>query len=204
MRFALVALVTLLSPILATTQTGNPRSTAESSPRIEIKLIPEKSVIRTGETLKFNVEIWNVGTADIIIAQNIDATFGNSDLELFLEVGSTLQGAAMHGVGDAIPDPNPDLAITFVKNWLTLNKSHYYGTYVDMDPIDFPQLRKPGRYRIRAKYSSRGINSVPAWNGGWLKPEDIEKLPFKAWKGTADSNFVSVQVSIPTKKTSEK
>ncbi len=51
MRFALLALVTLLSPILVTTQTGNPRSTGETSPRIEVKLIPEKSVTRPGETL---------------------------------------------------------------------------------------------------------------------------------------------------------
>jgi len=49
-----------------------------------------------------------------------------------------------------------------------------------MDPIEFPQLRKPGIYRIRAEYSSRGISSVPGWNGGWLKQEDVDKLPLKA------------------------
>jgi len=200
MRFAFVALVTLLSPILATKQTGNPRSPGESSPRIEVKLIPEKSVIRPGETLKFKVEIWNVGTDDIIIAQNIDRTFGNSDLELFLEVGSALQGSQMHSVADSIPESNPDFAKTFITNWLTLNKAHCYGTYVYMDPIDFPQLRKPGHYRVRAEYSSRGISSVPGWNGGYLKEEDIAKLPFSAWKGTVNSNFASVHVSGPTKK----
>jgi hypothetical protein len=200
MHFALIALVTLLSPILATAQTGNPGSTGESSPRIEVKLVPDKNVIRPGETLKIKVEIWNVGADDIIIAQNIDATFGNSDLELFLEVGSILQAPIMRSVGDGFPDRNPDLARTFVRNWLTLNKAHYYGTYIYMDPINYPQLRKPGRYRIRAEYSSRGVSSVPGWNGGWLKQEDIDKLPFKAWNGTVNSNFVSVQVSAPTGK----
>ncbi|MHB8484891.1 MAG: hypothetical protein ACYDCM_04040 [Candidatus Acidiferrales bacterium] len=205
MRFGLVALVSFLCPILATAQTGNLRNAGESSPEIELKLIPEKTVIRPGETLRIKVELWNVGADDIIIAQHIDATFGNSDLELFLEVGSTLQGATTHLIADSIPDPHsPDLAKTFVKNWLTLNKAHCYGTYVYMDPMNYPQLRKPGHYRIRAEYSSRGISSVPGWNGGWLKQEDIDKLPFKAWKGTVNSNFVSIQVRTPTKKSIEK
>ncbi len=199
-RFALLALITFLSPILANTQAENPRSTTESAPKIELKIMPEKSVIRAGETLKVKVEIWNVDNDDIIIAQNVDATFGNSDLELFLEVGSKLQGTAMRGVGDGIPDPNPDLAKTFVKNCLILNKSHYYGTVVSMDPIGYPQLRKAGHYRIRAEYSSRGVSAIPGWNGGWLKQEDIDKLSFKDWKGTVNSNFISIQVSMPMKK----
>jgi len=195
---------TLLLPIVATTGIANSQTPKESSPNIEVKLIAEKSVIRSGETLKLKVEIWNVGTDDIIIAQNIDATFGNSTLELFLQVGSKLQGPNTHGIGDGIPESSPDFAKTFVTNWLTLNKAHYYGTYVYMDPIDFPQLRKPGRYRVRAEYYSRGISSVPGWNGGYLKQEDIARLPFKAWQGTAYSNFVSIQVNARMKKSTDK
>ena len=104
----------------------------------------------------------------------------------------------------AFPDSNPDLATTFVTNWLTLNKAHYYGTYVYMDPGDFPRLRVPGHYRVRAEYSSRGISSVPGWNGAYLKQEDLDKLPFKAWKGTTDSNFVRIQVNPRAKRTIEK
>jgi hypothetical protein len=204
MRFAFVTLVSFLCPTLAGAQTANSPKTGESSPAIELKLIPETRVIRPGETLRIKAELWNVGTDEIIIAQDIEATFGDSDLELFLEVGSTLEGSNTHSVADSIPDPNPDLTKTFVENWLTLNEAHYYGTYVYMDPMSYPQLRKPGHYRIRAEYTSRGISSVPTWNGGWLKQEDIDKLPFKAWKGTINSNFVSIRVSTPTNDTIEK
>jgi len=200
MRFALMALVTLLSPLLAIEQTRP----GETSPEIEVKLIPEKSGIRPGETLKLKVEIWNVSNDNIIIAQNIDATFGNSDLELFLEVGSALQGSNTHSVGDKLPEPNPGFANTFITNWLTLNKAHYYGTYVYMDPIDFPPLRKPGQYRVRAQYYSRGISSIAGWNGGYLREEDIARLPFRAWKGTINSNFASVHVRAAAKKTADR
>jgi len=71
-----------------TLQAGNPKNPSDSSPKIEVKLIPEKSAISPGETLKLKVEIWNVGADDILIAQNINATFGNSILRLFVKVGS--------------------------------------------------------------------------------------------------------------------
>ena len=105
-------------------------------------------------------------------------------------------------VADRIPEPNPDFEKMFVTNWLTLNRGHFYGTYVYMDPIDFPHLRKPGHYRVIAEYNSRGISSTPGWNGGYLKQEDVEKLPFMALKGTISSNTATIQVS--AKNTSEK
>jgi hypothetical protein len=42
MRFGLVALVALLSPIIASVQTLNPRISSDSTPEIELKLVPEK------------------------------------------------------------------------------------------------------------------------------------------------------------------
>jgi hypothetical protein len=205
MRLALAVLVTLLSPIVEGAVIANSSGPQESSEKIEVRLVQEKSVIRSGETLKLQVEIWNVGTNDVIIAQNIDEPYWNAVLELSLEVGSQLHGPAAGMAADAIPESNPDLAKTFIDNWLTLRRNHCYGTFVYMDPMDFPQLRKPGHYRVRARYSSRGISSIGAWNAARLNQEDIDKLPFKPWNGTVESNFVGIQVRpqmkrSPTKK----
>jgi hypothetical protein len=141
-------------------QTPNAESSPDSAPKIELRLTPEKATIRLGERLKLRVELWNVGSKDVIVAQDIDRTFGNSELRLLLEAGS-LREAGSGFVADGIPDPNPDFEKTFVTNWLTLNRGHFYGTYVYMDPIDYPHLRKPGRYKVRAEYDSRGISSTP-------------------------------------------
>jgi hypothetical protein len=201
MRFALIVLMALLSPIIANAQTAHPQSASDSAPKIELKLTAEKITIRAGERLKLRLELWNVGTNDVIIAQNIDETFGNSELRLFLETDS-LRDSQPAGVADGIPEPNPDFEKTFVTNWLTLNRAHFYGTYVYMDPIEFPRLRKPGHYRVGAEYHSRGISSTPGWNGGYLKQEDVDKLPLPALKGTINSNIVRIQVS--PKKTADK
>jgi hypothetical protein len=202
MRYSLAVLFAPLSLIALTLQTGNPQNPTDSSPKIEVKLIPEKSAISPGETLKLKVEIWNVGADDIFIAQNINATFGNSILRLFVKVGSKREGPTGL-IADSIPEPDPNFEKTFVTNWLTLNKAHYYGTLVEMDPIEFPQLRKAGHWTVGAEYYSRGISSTPGWNGGYLKQEDIDKLPLKAWKGKIDSNFVTVQVRPRTSKNSK-
>jgi len=116
-----------------------------------------------------------------------------------VKVGSKREGPT-GPIADSIPEPDPDFEKTFVTNWLTLNKAHYYGTLVEMDPVEFPQLRKVGHYTVGAEYYSRGISSTPGWNGGYLKQEDIDKLPLKAWKGTIDSNFVTIQVRPRTSK----
>jgi hypothetical protein len=127
MRFAVVVLVALLSPIIANAQSAHSQSASDSTPKIELKLTAEKTSIRAGERLKLKVELWNVGANDVIIAQNIDETFGNSELRLFLETDS-LRDSQPVAVGDGIPQPNPDFEKTFVTNWLTLNRAHFYGT----------------------------------------------------------------------------
>jgi len=163
-------------------------------PKLELRLFAVKESIRSGERLKLRAELWNVGTEDVIVAQRLDSTFGNSALTLLLFAHNGVE--SFGAIGDRIPENiEPDFEQTFVTNWLTLNKNHFYGTYVYMDPIEFPHLRKPGRYQIHAQYSSRGISSTPAWNGSFLKQADIEKLPIAVFEGTLDSNDVSIQVS---------
>jgi hypothetical protein len=193
MRSVLLVLMMLLSPSLTRVQTPSPRTASDPAPKIELRLTPETVTIRPGERLKLRVELWNLGSGDVIIAQNVDATFGNSELRLYLEKGS-MQEAGSGMVADGIPLPNPDFEETFVTNWLTLNRGHFYGTYVYMDPIDYSHLRKAGHYTVRAEYDSRGISSTPGWNGGYLKQEDVDRLPFPSLKGTIKSNVARIQV----------
>jgi hypothetical protein len=56
MRYCLKVLFASLSLIALTLQAGNPQNPRNSSPKIEVKLIPEKSAISPGETLNLNLE----------------------------------------------------------------------------------------------------------------------------------------------------
>ncbi len=201
-RHSLCFALIFLLPVVSTLGVANPSKPEASSPQIELKLTPEKSVIHPDDTLSLRVEIWNVGTEDTFVAQNIENIYFNAVLTLYLETKSGWQGSNQVGAADAIPEAHPDLAKTFVINWLTLRKHYYYGTVIYMDPRNYPPLEKPGHYRVKAQYTSRGISPAFAYNAARLNQEDIEKLPFKAWEGTVDSNVVSIQVRSPMKRSS--
>ena len=194
MRPALSASLAFFTVLGANAQAQSQKTTNHTSPKLELKLIATKPAIQPGEQLKLRVELWNVGTEDVIIAQNLDSTFGNSALDLIL-TGQGV-GESVGAVGDRFPETGePDFEKTFVTNWLTLNKKHFYGTHIYMDPIDFPHLRKPGQYQVSAQYYSRGISSTPGWNGSFLKQADIDKLPLIAFEGAITSNNISIHVA---------
>jgi hypothetical protein len=193
MRFVPIIPFALFATLVGSAQAPIRKTPSETSTTFKLRVIPVQSAIRPGERLKLRVELWNLGTQDVIIAQNLDSTFGNSTLSLVLDGGET-----SGSVADRIPEPGePDFEKTFVTNWLTLNRNHFYGTYVYMDPIEFPHLRKPGRHEVRAQYISRGISSTPGWNGGYLKQADIDKLPLTAFSGTLTSNTLTIHVRLP-------
>ena len=193
MRFPVISLAMMVFAPIPTSHVASPGRAITSTPKLELRLTPERTTIHPGEKLKLRVEIWNLSSEDIIVAQNIDATFGNSVLHLYLE-GNSVREIQPYGIGDGVPDPNPDFEKTFVTNWLTLNRGHFYGTYMYLDPVEFPRLRKKGHYTVRAEYWSRGISSIPGWNGGYLKQEDVAKLPLPAFAGNLNSNEVAIQV----------
>ena len=203
-RLVLFFALNLFFPLVATVGVANSSRAQESPQQIEVRLIPEKRVIRPDEPLRLKVEILNVGMESVLIPQNIEAVYINSQLTLYVEAGSQWGGSNSGGAADAIPESNPDALKTFVTNWLTLRANHFYGTVVLMDPRDYPQLRKVGHYRVKAEYRSGGISAAFAYNAARLNQEDIEKLPFKAWAGTEYSNIVSIQVRPPMKQNSSK
>ena len=193
MRQSLMGLVVIVLTTISISPVASPQRNGNSTPELELKLAPESASLRQGEQLKLRIEIRNIGSEDIIIAQNIDARFGNSTLHLRLE-GNSIREDESGMAADGIPEANPDFEKTFVTNWLTLNRGHFYGTYIYIDPIEFPHLRQTGHYRVTAEYWSRGISSTPGWNGGYLKQQDVDNLPVRAFEGTLVSNVVSVQV----------
>jgi hypothetical protein len=161
---------------------------------IELRLSVQKKVIRPGGSLEVRVEIWNIGSRDIFVGQNLDSPGSISELSLRLEGGVEPSGETAGVAGDSLPDP--DFVRVLTRYWLPLPPGHFYGRIVKMYPDAFPKLDKRGRYRLRAEYSCIGF---PTWgkghNGLELDPEQSARLPFKAWKGKVESNSVWIEVS---------
>jgi hypothetical protein len=176
-------------------QGGQESKTGKES--IELKLSVQKKVIRPGGSLEVRVEIWNTGSRDIFVGQNLDRRGSISELSLHLEGGVEPPGPGVASAGDSLNDPN--FASVLSKYWIPLPPGHFYGRVVKMYPDSFPKLDKLGRYRLKAEYlcigfPTEGINGR-GMNGLELDPEQSAKLPFKAWKGKIESNSVWIEVS---------
>lgn len=178
---------------------GNSQTQGSDNKQIEVKLIPLKKSIKTGETLKVRVEVWNRGAKPIFIRQ---ATYGlctSGPLSLRLELGPPVKPQQGVGcAGDCMYGSDDSFAAKLASQWTILPSGAFYGRVAEMYPEAFPELNTPGRWRLGGTYESRGDLSLSlCWNP---KPapdeeEQLRKLRYQAWQGTIETNKVWIEVA---------
>jgi hypothetical protein len=197
MEISRILALAVLGLILAPYGIGNPQTRDKENNQIEVR-ISSKTKIRVGETLELQVEIWNVGEKQLFIEKDIYQLCSHSPLSLYLELGPALKPGPGRGcAGDCMDDPKASFANRLVEQWISLPVGHSYGTVVRMDPDAFPQLKTPGRWRLRGEYKSNGelSASLCVFSPTPLDQQMIEKLPYKTWRGEAATNMVWVEVA---------
>jgi hypothetical protein len=197
MEISRVLILAVLGLMLAPYGIGNARTRKEESNQIEVRISSKTKTIRVGETLELQVEIWNVGDKQLFIEKDIYQLCSHSPLSLNLDLGPPLEPGPGHGcAGDCMDDPRASFASRLVQQWISLPVRHFYGTVVHMDPDVFPQLKMPGRWRLRGEYKSNGdlSSSFCVFSPTPLDRQLTQKLPYKAWRGEAATNIVWVEV----------
>jgi hypothetical protein len=56
-------------------------------------------------------------------------------------------------------------------------------------------VKKPGRYRIKGKYSSRGFLAQDINNPLLHYAQELKQLPYEAWDGSVETNSVWIEVT---------
>lgn len=175
---------------------GDPQ--AQGGKQIEVKLIPKRKSIRAGNVLQVRVEIWNVGSKPFFLQKAIYELCVLAPLSLRLELGPPMKPQPGHAcAADCIYDAKDSFARRLAYDWTILPPQDFYGTVVTMDPDTFPQLKTPGRWRLRGTYNSlRDLSSSFCFDTAPIpdKQEQINGLPFKAWEGTVETNTVWIEV----------
>lgn len=177
---------------------GNPQTQDAEGKQIGVRLIPEKRSIKVGEVLRVRVEIWNVGFKPLFIEKSIYDLCGPSPLSLRLESGPPMKPQAGHGcASDCIYTAKDSFASRLLYFWTSLPEGDFYGTVVAMQPEVFPQLKTPGRWRLRGTYKSvGGLSSSHCFDSAPIadNEEQIKGLPYEAWQGEVDTNTVWIEV----------
>ena len=177
---------------------GNAQTDDTNSKQLEVRLVPKKKTIKAGETLEVRVEIWNVGSKTFFINRAFYKLCEPSPLSLRLELGPPPKPQLGHGcAADCIFTAEEGFAKRLLYYWTTLSPEDFYGTVVALDPDDFPQLKTPGRWRLRGTYQSLGDLSTSLCFDTAPIPdlkEQTKGLPYAAWQGTVETNTVWLEV----------
>lgn len=162
---------------------------------ILVKLTCTNPIIHEGESIELLAEISNEGFEDVFIARDLQGV-GNSisRLNLYLQHGSLLDSPRTHTAGDSFPGRKAPFANLFAKWWLALGPGHFYGQKITMSSSEFPQLKVPGRYRIRGEHTSHGFYLPTPNNPLQSYISELEALPYKPWEGSVETNSIWVEV----------
>lgn len=190
----LVFILALLCPRVTVGQDANCES---NSLRLRLSIAKQKYGV--GEPILVKVELSNDGREPIFVGSQIPVnetwiyrlTLGIDD-----EDGNSSPGL-WGGRFVAPPDPKDSFASALAKAWIALPAGYSYGTTIEIDSDMFEFLKKPGRYRLRAKYVSLGMDVPLYYNAVAKKPEEMAKLPFAGWKGETEGNSLWIEIGPP-------
>lgn len=176
----------------------NTRVQAKQVGDLEVKISVEKPVVASGEPIQLRIEIWNIGTQDVLVCKELIS--GPCDLRISFDPPAKVEHAVT--TGDCVPyesTTHPPLqAVEFanalVKDWVSISPKHFYGGMIKLDPRNYPELRVPGRYRIRGAFSSGGLLDQPCYYKLKAFSKEVANLPAMSWRGDVETNSVLVQV----------
>ena len=174
-RLAFVIVQLILVGLAFQSSSFSQSSTAEAS-SLQLHLSAEQTRFRIGETIPLRIEIENLGTQDVFIANYTDAP---SSLLLSIRDVS----------GKVYPDEEMSgshIQSAFNEWWTRVSVLHFYGINQKINTTSHPFLTKQGKYRITAKYVSKG-GKTPA-NVQWGIPS------YTVWAGEIESNMIEIEV----------
>lgn len=162
-------------------QTAGPTSDLSKRPNVDLRLIVSKTTIQIGTSpVILRVELWNEGTSDFWASRAlVPDTSGPAYLIIYVEnvkhetvpldqMDAILSGEAMN------------------EWWTCISPAHYYGLEFKLDPLVYAAVRLPGKYKLTAKYVSKGGLTPPS--------PDWQVHSHRIWEGALESNPVWIEV----------
>ena len=147
----------LFLPYLASAQ-GSDKNYTETHPerifRLEATISVKKRVFHPGDVLEIQLELSNTGSDAIFVRKDIGFnSCANASIRIFSYYGAEYPGSGKDCANNDWPSdsnaPNPLTNGILHRDWLSLPPGKRYSRNIRTFP-----LGKPGRYSIRAVYSS--------------------------------------------------
>jgi hypothetical protein len=162
--------------------------------KIAVSTSAARATVSLGEDLELRVELRNIGSHDVYVCKDFAKPFWPLCSLTFLFEGQDGKSGTKTGLAVDFPRwRHWDLSEVLNNDWIALRPGHFYGTLVSLPASSFPQLGKPGRYRILCHYSSGGILS--GYQGTVTADSSyVASLPAKSWEGQAEATPIFITV----------
>lgn len=176
MRLPKLLFVFLLAPALS----GGGQVPASNDEKLELRLSAPQATYRVGEPVHLRLELHNTGDRYVFVGITM-APILNAPSYVVLEFQDKK--------GNSHPDEGlrGELSRDSINQWwVRVAPGHYYGVQIELNGISHPFLSRPGTYRIRAKYISRGGRTPrnTEWNIPW----------YEVWAGELESNAIWINI----------
>jgi hypothetical protein len=141
-----------------------------------------------GHRIPVNVQLTNVGSHAVFVGRDLWIKPSPSRVTIIVTPtdGHTMSGEA--GAADGLA-PSDDLATEMLKLWVLLSPGYSYGTMT--------ALRSDlsiGTYKVRALFSSEGVDFDSLYNPLAHHPEEMAKFHAESWKGDIGSNELRIRI----------
>jgi ribosomal protein S28E/S33 len=152
---------------------------------LQLRIIVLTPTVKSGEPLKVRIELKNDGKDEVVVARNlVGPTNGPAYLALEFE--------DENGKKYEEPALLAWMSLEHRNDWWTqIAPGHYYGVENSLDDASCECLKKPGRYKLVARYISKGGLTPPSREDWYIPAREV-------WKGEIVSNSVAFEV-LPAK-----
>lgn len=157
-----------------------------------------------GETIPVELKLINIGETDVFVGRkwdrfDINAKPYGMSVWLAESSGKWSVGGTMivDGIYPTKKEPGLFLEI-LLADWIVLPPGSALTKTIELDTTGDYAPPKPGRYIVKAKYRSSGMDYPKLLNPLALYKDEIRALPYPTWTGVLESNAVSVRLVAPT------
>jgi hypothetical protein len=148
---------------------------------LQLRMVILTPTVTQGDPVEIRVEIKNNGKYEVSVARWLLCTMNGPSclsLEFEDEDGSKHEGEAIHAT----------MSLDATNEWWTqLSPSHYYGVEERLEGLPYDFLNKQGRYKVTARYVSKGGLTPPSREDWHIPAREV-------WKGDIVSNVGSFEV----------
>jgi hypothetical protein len=169
-----------------------------TEPRISVRISTDRTRFRLGEDVPLRVEVWNDGQENLFIHKEISiASNALAKIAPTVYRGTEKVGPKFLIAADCFCSERstyPPLADELPRYWIAVPPQHFYGAVIVMRASEFG-LTTAGKYRVQAKYSSRGFLAQDINNPLAHYVLELKALPYQAWVGEVESNSIRISIA---------